>query len=287
MSNAPPPARSVGPQQVANPREIRVYGHTMLFYWWPVWLICFLFAGLTWFDNQRLAMVPADARIQKTAVNDASSYTISVEKGKEKELEELKLAAERQESRQTPFKLRVARNPSLGPIFVIVLLLVILITNVPLRGLWSVIVIVTLTLGTVIISLIEGLWQRIFTVLGDLHIHVNMAGYLFIGVGLFVMWIVTFYVFDRQLYMIFTPGQLKVCLEIGGGETAYDTQGMVIQRQRDDLFRHWILGLGSGDLIVRTSGAHSHEFHMANVLNVTSKLHAIEDMMRDKPVVQG
>jgi hypothetical protein len=63
--------------------------------------------------------------------------------------------------------------------------------------------------------------------------------------------------------------------------------GMVIQRQRDDLFRHWILGLGSGDLIVRTSGAHSHEFHMENVLNVSSKLHAIEDMMRDKQVVAG
>jgi hypothetical protein len=61
----------------------------------------------------------------------------------------------------------------------------------------------------------------------------------------------------------------------------------VLQRQRDDLFRHWILGLGSGDLIVRTSGAHSHEFHMENVLNISSKLHAIEDMMRDKPMVSN
>jgi hypothetical protein len=95
------------------------------------------------------------------------------------------------------------------------------------------------------------------------------------------------YFFDRQIYMVFNPGQLKVCLEIGAGETAYDTMGMVIQRQRDDLFRHWILGLGSGDLIVRTSGAHSHEFHMENVLNVNSKLKAIEEMMRDKSVVSG
>ena len=101
------------------------------------------------------------------------------------------------------------------------------------------------------------------------------------------MWVVTVYFFDRQMYMIFTPGQFKVCLEIGGGETAYDTMGMTIQKQRDDLFRHWILGLGSGDLIVRTSGANAHEFHMHNVLFVGHKLKQIEDMQRERPVVQG
>ena len=55
----------------------------------------------------------------------------------------------------------------------------------------------------------------------------------------------------------------------------------------DDLFRHWILGLGSGDLIVRTSGANSHEFHMPNVLSVSYKLRQIEEMQRDRPTVQG
>jgi hypothetical protein len=62
---------------------------------------------------------------------------------------------------------------------------------------------------------------------------------------------------------------------------------MVIQHLRDDIFRHWILGLGSGDLIVRTSGAHSHEFRMSNVLFVGRKLQLIEEMQRDRPVVTG
>ena len=43
--------------------------------------------------------------------------------------------------------------------------------------------------------------------------------------------------------------------EVGGGEKSYDTAGMSIEKHRDDLFRHWVLGLGSGDLTVRTSGA--------------------------------
>ena len=42
--------------------------------------------------------------------------------------------------------------------------------------------------------------------------------------------------FDRQVYMVFTPGQMRVCLEIGDAETAYDTAGMTIQKQRSDLF---------------------------------------------------
>ena len=56
-----------------------------------------------------------------------------------------------------------------------------------------------------------------------------------------------FALFDRQTFMIFTPGQVRVRQEIGGEETVYDTTGITFQKQRSDLFRHWILGLGSGD----------------------------------------
>lgn len=275
MSTAAAPAKPLSPID----REIKVYGHTKLFYWWPIWVIAFLFAGITWFDGQRLAIIPKDSSIEQ----EVGQYVIKAKT--DKPIATLTDAVDRQAKGKAPFKVRISPNHSIGAIFVIALLLVTFITNVPLRGLWSVIVIVTLGLGTIIVSLMPGWWDAIFSALGDLHIHINLAGYLFIGFGLLTLWLFTMYFFDRQIYMVFNPGQLKVCLEIGGGETAYDTMGMVIQRQRDDLFRHWILGLGSGDLIVRTSGAHSHEFHMENVLNVSSKLREIEEMMRDKQVV--
>jgi hypothetical protein len=278
MSTAP--ATPTEPKKDLAEREIRIYGHTKLFYWWPVWLAAFIFAAMTFFSGQRLAIIPPDSEIKD---NKDGSYTITA-RGSASETRDLEQAAARATLKQTPFKVRMSPNHSIGAIFVIILLLVTVITNVPLRGLWSVIVIIIAGLGTIIISL-AGWWDSIFSALGDLHIHINLAGYLFIGIGLFALWAFTLYFFDRQIYMVFTPGQLKVCLEIGGGETAYDTMGMVLQRQRDDLFRHWILGLGSGDLIVRTSGAHSHEFHMENVLNISSKLSAIENMMRDKPMV--
>src|SRR5687767_11206171 len=62
------PARPTDAQQVAfwqsfflgmtKPGELPVYHHSSLFYWWPVWLFGFLFAGITWFGDTHMAIVP-------------------------------------------------------------------------------------------------------------------------------------------------------------------------------------------------------------------------------------
>jgi hypothetical protein len=269
------------PLTSTDQREVRIYAHSALFYWWPVWLCGFFLALWTYIDGHRLAILPADTHLKYSeTVNGTNRYILET-KQTSRQLEEAKA-----QQGADPVHLRVAENSRLGAIFVVVLLLVILITNVPLRGLWSVVVIVTVVLTMVILSL-ANLWDDIFRALGNLHIHINLAGYLVIASGLLAMWLATMFFFDRQTYMIFTPGQLKVCLEIGGGETAYDTMGMTIEKHRDDLFRHWILGLGSGDLTVRTAGAQAHVFEMHNILNVGSKLKEIEEMQRERPTVQG
>ena len=183
-------------------------------------------------------------------------------------------------------RLHMTTNKNLGVLFVVVLLLVIAITNIPLRGLWSVIVIVFLISIVIIFALLEW-WETILTWLGFLDIRINAAGYLVVSIVLFGLWLAIMVFFDRQVYMVFTPGQLRVRQEIGDAETAFDTTGMTIQKQRSDLFRHWILGLGSGDLIVKTAGAHPQEFHMPNVLFIGSKVAQIEDMLRQRQVVTG
>jgi hypothetical protein len=273
-THSPPPAPSVTDQ-----RQVRVYAHSYLFYWWPVWVTGYLMALWTYFDGHRLAILPHDTTIAKAA--DGKTYVLDPHGG----TSALLRGADEPGGSGSVGQL-VAQNSRLGAIFVIVLLLVILITSAHLRGLWSVVVIVTIVLMSIILALAD-LWDPIFRAFYSLHIHINLAGYLVLATGLLVMWVVSFYFFDRQTYMIFTPGQMKVCLEIGGGETAYDTMGMTIKKERSDLFRHWILGLGSGDLIVRTAGANQHEFVMNNVLNVSWKLKEIEEMQRERPTVQG
>jgi hypothetical protein len=279
MSTTSVPPR---PPSLTDQVEVRIYSHSLLVYWWPVWACCFVMALWTYFDGHRLAILPPDTHIAYLGKEqDRNTYNI-VTRGTSRQLEEAKA----HQGGTEPVQIRLAENSRLGAIFVVILLSVIVITNVPLRGLWSVVVIVIIVLTAIILAL-ANLWDDIFRALGNLHIYINMAGYLFIGIGLLATWIFSTFFFDRQTYMIFTPGQLKVCLEIGGGETAYDTQGMTIEKKRDDLFRHWILGLGSGDLTVRTSGASAHVFEMHNVLFISSKLKAIEEMQRERPTVQG
>jgi hypothetical protein len=275
----------------AKPGEIVIVSHSGLFYWWPVWAVGFIMAGITSFSGSSMVVVP-----RHTRAVEAKSITVKVtdEKGdpddrpvvgyvlpRDKEL----LTRKNVQGNQVPLQPDVQMSPSrnIGVLFIVVLLLVIFITNVPLRGLWSVFIIVIILMISIIFAQ-AGLWERLFNRTKQLAIHINLGGYLFTSIVLCIIWVINFWFFDRQFYMIFTPGQVRVHLEIGAGETVYDTGGMVFQKQRSDLFRHWILGFGSGDLIVRPSGGVAH-IDLPNVLNVGRKVKLIEKKLAEKEVV--
>ncbi len=276
----------------AKPGEIVIISHSNLFYWWPVWLTGFILATMTYFDGSQMAVVPAGTRVHeakqsvdvpgddgKSSGERAERHVLVLPEGKTP-VQRTKADGEKENLQP-----RVLMSPSknYGIIFMIVLLVVIFITNVPLRGLMSVLVIVVLVMLAVIFAQ-AGIWERILNRANLLAIHINLGGYLFLSVVLFVLWVINFWFFDRQFYMIFTPGQVRVHLEIGAGETAYDTTGMVFQKQRSDLFRHWILGFGSGDLIVRPAGGVQH-IDLPNVLGVGRRVRQIERKLAEKQVV--
>jgi hypothetical protein len=279
MATAPAPQVTAASRGEKN--ELVVISHSSLFYWWPVWAVGFIMSGITYLSEQRLATVPngtAPATSQEIQGFDGKRDVLVLPKDKH-------LAQDREGNPARPH-MRMSANKNLGVLFCIVLLLVITITNIPLRGLWSVIVIVILLSLAIIFAILDW-WELILEKFNFLDIRINLAGYFLISCVLFVLWLVIFWFFDRQVYMVFTPGQFRVKLEIGDAETAYDTAGMTIQKQRSDLFRHWILGLGSGDLIVRTAGAQTHHFDMPNVLFLGRRVREIEDMLRSKQVVGG
>jgi hypothetical protein len=278
MSTQAQQAPVAPPAREAN--EIKIVSHSNLFYWWPVWAVGFVMAFLTWAGGHRMAVVPDKTQALHNAKVEGRNSKGEIVKF---EGREALVAPDLPETLEDPH-LKMSRNKSYGVLFTVVLLMVIVITSVPLRGLWSVVVLVTVFLLSIIFALADW-WAPILDALASLHIQINAAGYLLIATSLFIIWLVTFVLFDPQIYMVFTPGQLRVRQEIGGGEAAYDTAGMVIQKQRNDLFRHWILGLGSGDLIVNTSGATAHHFDLPNVLFVGYKVKQIENMLREKPVV--
>lgn len=286
MSTQPDPAAMAQTTSPTRPEEVRVYSHSALYYWWPVWLLGLILGGLTWWGGERMYVFPGDAVPKR-------SWEVSKEKDKKEVMEGVLMersdnlrkrlppnqTAKDVEDNEPHKGLHSTSQRSFGVIFAIVLLVVIFITNVPLRGMWSVLIIVTIIMLSIIFAL-AGIWDDILSAIKVLDIRLNMGGYFFISLGLLILWVFAFYFFDRQIYITFVPGAMKVNLEIGAGEKQYDTFGMTIERERSDFFRHRILGLGSGDLILRTTGADRHEFRLPNVLFINRKVKLIEDMMR-------
>ena len=62
---------------------------------------------------------------------------------------------------------------------------------------------------------------------------------------------------------------------------------MTVEKRHTDVFRHWLIGLGSGDLIIRTSGPMPEVIQIRNVLFVRPKIHAIERLIAEQPTEPG
>jgi len=260
-----------------RPREVRIVAHSMVFYWWPVWALGLLLAGLSWLGGQCLAIVPAGTQVMEGFEGGREALVLPAG---------AHLPQDPATGKPREPTLRVASRSGYGVAFIVVLLLVIFITNVPIRGLWSLIAVLTVLLVTGILALADW-WDDILEAVAHSHVYINVFGYLAISLPLLVLWLVVVLYFDRKVYMVFAPGQLLVCQDIGGGELACDTVGMVVTKRRSDLFRHWLLGFGSGDLLVKTAGAHAQQFEMHNVLFVGSKLQLIQQMVQTRAVVSG
>lgn len=289
-TGANPPAAPTPPAVVVAkpiPQEIKVIAHSQLFYWWPVWFFGFIFAMWTYADNSRMAIVDHASRITWIKVVDKDGkeelqYTINVAGDSKRLTSDAKRVKAEDPNILVPGP-RVSAHTWMGPMYLLILFLVVMITSVPLRGLWSLVTIISIVVVALLLSLFDK-WDDLLRAMGDLHVYINMAGYLSLSIALFLAWLVAIWVFDRRTYIIFTPGQVKVCEEIGGREKVYDTTGMTLEKRRDDWFRHIILGFGTGDLTVRAAGADRHEIILPNVAFVGFKIEAIEAMLRGRQV---
>jgi hypothetical protein len=245
--------------------EIRIYSHSTIFYWWPVWVVGFVMAAITFAEGSRAAIVPRDA------VYDEASHAIVLPAGTahpgigESEIGE-----------------RSAESKNLGVIFTLVLLSVVFITNTPLRGLWSGIAVLLIVVMTVTFAWM-GAWPGIIKVFGQLSIHMNMGFYIFFSSLLLVLWAVVVFGFDRMHYWKFRPGQVTHESVFGGGQKSYDTSGMLLEKLRDDPFRHWLLGAGSGDLLINTSGAQREQIQIPNVLFLDRVLVRLQELVSERP----
>ena len=216
---------------------LRIYSHSSLFFWWPVWVVGYLMAFLTYWHGR------PDEAIGQEWFHPSNN---------------------------------------LGVIFFLVLFLVILITNFSVRGLASGIVIMGALLLTIVLAFI-GWWDEVFSWFGHLKIHLTLGAYFWFSTLMCLAWTLTVFGLDRMSYWEFSPGQLTHKSLLGAGSQSYNAQGMGLEKHRDDLFRHWLLGLGSGDLVIRTSGASRKEIDLLNVLFIGSKVEMVQRLIAEVP----
>jgi len=255
----------VRPGRVPRVSEIRIYGHSTIFYWWPVWVVGYVMAAITFAEGSRAAIVPAGS------VYDEAQHAIVLPAG-----------SAHPGIGGSEIGDRSAESKNLGVVFTIVLLLVVFITNTPLRGLWSGIALLVVAVVTVTLAWM-GWWAGILANFGRISIHMNMGFYILFSSLLFLLWAAVVFGFDRMHYWKFRPGQLTYESLFGGGQKSYDTSGMLFEKLRDDPFRHWLLGMGSGDLMIATSGAQREQLQIPNVLFLDRILIRLQQMVSERP----
>jgi hypothetical protein len=173
-----------------------------------------------------------------------------------------------------------SNNP--GLLFILVVMSLIVFTNARLRGIYSVLTLVTVAFITVLFAWL-GWWDAILAAIPSLSAKANIGFYLVFSSALLIVWLISFFVFDRLSYWTIRPGQLSQISLIGGGTQNFDTQGVRFERREQDYFRHVILGLGAGDMVFHGKDFPNGSIIIPNVAFISHKAHNIERLVVIKP----
>lgn len=172
-------------------------------------------------------------------------------------------------------------SSALGLTYLSILLLLIVFTNVRLRGVHSIIALLAVAFIAVLLAWF-GWWDNIARMIPYLSVHMNTGFYLVFSSGLLIIWLLMFFVFDRFTYWRIRPGQMTEEHLIGGGAESFDTNGLRFQKHSSDFFRT-TLGLGAGDLKATAASGRGATIEMPNVMFVDRKVRAIEKLISVKP----
>ena len=254
---------------------ITIYGHSNLFYWWPVWLVSFILAGATYVEGRQMAAVPRGSEIAQVEIDGQVREALVAPAGQE--------IQSGRDPRINAMDMTVSSNNTYGVLFIATLLFVAIFSTILLRGLVSIIVVISL-ITLVVTFAFFGWWDTILWELGKLDVRMNAAGYLAIAIPLFLIWLAVVFLYDRQMYIVFDSGQIRYVREVGDSELVVQTEGAIVEKKRNDIFRHLLLGFGSGDIQIRTGGIGGSTIELENVLNIRRKLVIIDRMLKEKAV---
>ncbi len=176
---------------------------------------------------------------------------------------------------------RFHSSNELGVVFIATVAIVLTVTNFSVRGSASLAVIATIA-AIVIFFAYMGWWTHILRMLGNLDIYMNAGFYFVISTVLFAIWAIGFFFTSQLTSFQFRPGQMEHRTFLGGGTKSFDGNSITVDKLQDDMFRHWILGFGTGDIKI-TSSVNNAEFIVRNVPFASHVVQQIQRLVAMKP----
>jgi hypothetical protein len=286
-----------------------------------VWLVGFALALVSYLDGGRLVWVPDGAEAQRdwqvlTEQGTQTREGVLVPKGQHLFPTRPETPGDSLPPAQQPH-VRLARHKLLGFVFAVTLFFVYLHSNVLWRGFLAYFFLALVVVALLAITVIHATlptwhaWWWVGHLVYQLpDIYISLDGYLFISSVILAVWLFVTLVYDHWTYMRIESGQVWLVEEVGQGEIVYDTTNMTFEKEKEDLFRHHILGLGfvrmlrllvprgiarrlglqrmtgTGDLIVRIGGDSGKVIQWPNVLNIDAKLEQLTTLIKSRPVVE-
>ena len=213
---------------------LKVYTHSPILYWWPIWVLGFVFGILSLFVGGEGSETVADAsRVQ-------------------------------------------------GQTFVFVLVFVIFSTTVKLRGANSVILGLIMAIGGILL-VTANLSGPIAAFIGGLDIYMSSSFYWFVGITVFLMWVVMIFGFDKVKFYEIAPGQVRERVFWGSGDRAESGANARCKYLKDDFLRHRMLGLVvTGDIEITL--ATGEVWYLHNVIFAKQKANRINELIVTRPV---
>ena len=282
---------------IAKPEHsVVIYSYSPVFYWWPLWLVGFTFGLVTYFSGDSVTWTQPD-NVQQTAPVKSIESDQQTHSGDGKQV-------------------AISNSKVPGFVFAVVLCFVFFHSNIIWRGYRAYFFLasgVCVLLAMMLIHTLFPNWDLWGWVKEIVYyapeIYISADAYLFISSFLLLVWLFVILIYNRWCYMRFESGQVRIVEEVGEGENVYDTTNMTFEKEKEDLFRHYILGLGflrtfsrfvppslgrkleavtgTGDLIVRIGGEADKTIVWPNVLSIDSKLEEITTLIKSRRVVAG
>jgi len=224
-------------------KELRIYAHSTLLYWWPVWLYASFCWALTAVDH----VLVDQPGLMPVKVFPSPWLGISF-------LCVLFFVI-------TFTNVRTRGFQALYILMAVALLLGTAYFTVGLTPLHS---------------------ASLFSAIHRLAVYTNEAFYGVVAISMFALWAVVF-ALDHLTYYRFEAGQVIEEHILGQSDRGGDlsAQGMVVRRKASDPFRHKILGLSilfdTGDFICRRAG--DDPLVIENVIGLSHKLQEIQKII--------